>query len=742
MKRTPLMIALSFMASLAMAQDKNQLAALNLGFEKIDAATGKAIRWNTSGNGYIVGIDTTEKHSGKASMKIEGKAGKPGNAFGFCGYIIPAIYEGDKIELRAYMKFQDVKDGAIGLMLRLDNRDSTLQFDNMLQHEIQGTRDWGLFSVTLPLPKDAKNIAIGGILSGTGTLWADDFEILIDGKNIAQAKIKAPAKFKADLDSQFNKGSAIAAIPLDARRINDLTVLGKVWGFVKYYHPAVCAGEYNWDYELFRVLPKVMQCNNDQERNEILYTWIKQLGEFKTDKAKQPDSARVKLYPDLQWINDVALLGAPLSAQLNEIRNAKRKFTGYYLDIGSAANPEFKNENNYAATRYPDAGQRLLAVYRYWNIIQYFFPYKNLIGENWNNVLAEFIPKMTNAGNELEYKQAVLAMIARVHDSHASFWSVDPALEQNRGKYYVPLAVRFIEGKAVVTGYANEILGPETGLKKGDIVTAINGKPMESIVKDNLPFTPASNYATQLRNMAGNLLRTNDTSMTISYQRGSMVQTAKLPTYPRNVVYTYKEKKDTCFKYITPEIAYIYPGTIKKEYVANVMPGFMQTKGMIIDMRCYPSDAVFPMLCNYLLPQETRFCRITNADLVNPGYFIFTHYNEVGSKNPSHYKGRIVIIVNEVTQSAAEYMSMALRVAPQATVIGSTTAAADGNVSFFYLPGGVRTGISAIGVYYPDGRETQRVGIVPDITVQPTIQGIAEGRDEVLEKAIAIINGK
>lgn len=50
--------------------------------------------------------------------------------------------------------------------------------------------------------------------------------------------------------------------------------------------------------------------------------------------------------------------------------------------------------------------------------------------------------------------------------------------------------------------------------------------------------------------------------------------------------------------------------------------------------------------------------------------------------------------------------------------------------------------ISGIGVYYPDGIETQRIGIVPDIEIKPTIQGIKEGRDEVLEKAIEIINGQ
>jgi C-terminal processing protease CtpA/Prc len=98
----------------------------------------------------------------------------------------------------------------------------------------------------------------------------------------------------------------------------------------------------------------------------------------------------------------------------------------------------------------------------------------------------------------------------------------------------------------------------------------------------------------------------------------------------------------------------------------------------------------------------------------------------------------VVILINETSQSNAEYTTMALR-AGGATVIGSTTAGADGNVSDFKLPGGIRTLISGIGVYYPDGKETQRIGIVPDIDVKPTVKGFQAGKDEVLDKALELI---
>jgi hypothetical protein len=49
--------------------------------------------------------------------------------------------------------------------------------------------------------------------------------------------------------------------------------------------------------------------------------------------------------------------------------------------------------------------------------------------------------------------------------------------------------------------------------------------------------------------------------------------------------------------------------------------------------------------------------------------------------------------------------------------------------------------ISGIGVFYPDKKPTQRIGIVPDIEIKPTIAGIRARRDEVLEQALRQILG-
>jgi C-terminal processing protease CtpA/Prc len=95
--------------------------------------------------------------------------------------------------------------------------------------------------------------------------------------------------------------------------------------------------------------------------------------------------------------------------------------------------------------------------------------------------------------------------------------------------------------------------------------------------------------------------------------------------------------------------------------------------------------------------------------------------------------------VNAESQSQAEYTTMAFQSSPNVKVLGSQTAGADGNVSQITLPGNIVTCFSGLGVFYPDGTAAQRVGVKIDYPIKPTIKGIIEGKDELLEKAISLL---
>ena len=122
-----------------------------------------------------------------------------------------------------------------------------------------------------------------------------------------------------------------------------------------------------------------------------------------------------------------------------------------------------------------------------------------------------------------------------------------------------------------------------------------------------------------------------------------------------------------------------------------------------------PDDA------NELLPTMIRSYDLIPSDAGKPKYLRPT-----------------VLLINERTISQAEYTGMMFRAADNMEFVGTPTVGADGNVTDFALPGGLQPWLSGASVRWPDGRQTQRIGLRPDVRVEPTAKDIAEGKDLVL----------
>jgi C-terminal processing protease CtpA/Prc len=73
-------------------------------------------------------------------------------------------------------------------------------------------------------------------------------------------------------------------------------------------------------------------------------------------------------------------------------------------------------------------------------------------------------------------------------------------------------------------------------------------------------------------------------------------------------------------------------------------------------------------------------------------------------------------------------------------IVGGPTAGTNGNVNVQDLPGGYRVRWTGMKVLKHDGSRHHGVGIQPTVPVSRTLKGIAEGRDELLEKAIEVVN--
>lgn len=728
---------LTILISISTMNFSCQSQVFNLDFE--DILNGTPQGWNATGqSGYLVSSDSVNVQSGKYSIRVEST--EKSTNFQPITLRLPNNYDGRRITLSGYIKTENVTDGYAGLWMRIDPQ---IAFDNMGQRGITGTTDWTKYEITLPMnPAQTTQIVLGGLLVGKGKMWLDNLAVTIDGKDVSKAKIYEKVLLPADKDKEFDSGSNIIFPALNEKTIDDLELLGKLWGFLKYHHPEIGKGNYNWDYELFRMLPSYLKAKNDKEKDKLLLDWINKYGKIPACTTCKETPSDAYLKPNLSWM-EKSNVNNDLKKKIQEIYSNRYQGEHYYIKMApNVGNPQFLNENLYLNMPYPDTGFRLLALFKFWTMIDYFFPNKYLTDKNWDNVLKEYIPVFISANDELEYELAAIRIIGEINDTHANLWGGNDKIQGLRGNNYAPFRIQFVEQKWVVTDYYNPELKEASGLEIGDIITHIDGKTVEFIVDSVKKYYPASNESARMRDISADLLRSNNNTVTIQYVSLGQTKQKKIPLYARdrlNIYGWYKVNKDEkCYKLLDNNIGYVTLANIKNEDIPVIKESFKNTKGIIIDIRNYPSVFTPFTLAPYFVSNATPFVKFTMGNAGNPGEFTFRAGQEV-PKADETYKGKLVVIVNESTQSSAEYQSMAFRAGDNTTIIGSQTAGADGNVSNITLPGGLRTMISGIGVYYPDGTQTQRIGIVPDIKVEPTINGIKQGKDEVLEKAIEII---
>jgi C-terminal processing protease CtpA/Prc len=711
-----------------------------------------ALTFESSGSGAIAGwqlavgktsLDSVVVHGGRYAARLEHEPGAPGASV-IITRSLPVAFQADTVELRGWLKTENVM-GWAGLWVREDGKNTALEFDNMQRRNVKGTTDWTEYRVRLPLHPKARTIYMGVLLAGDGKVWADDLDFLLDGRPVEDAPVVVPAPDPVESDTEFDAGSLVATTSLSESQIDDLALLGKVWGFAKYHHPRIVDGQVNWDYELFRVLPGVLAARDRAAAERILEGWLARVGDPPECAPCATVPGDAQLPSDVAWIHDPEALGADLSQRLEAIyRNRPRVTEQYYVSLApGVGNPDFSNEAAYGKIPASDAGYRLLALFRFWNIVEYWYPNRDIIGENWDGVLREFVPRIMGAPDAQAYGLTMMQLIARVHDTHANLWS-SLSLRPPAGPAVLPVTARFLEGQAVVTGYSNATLGPATGLRPGDVIQALDGTPVDSLVAAWQPFYAASNEPTALRDIALSLTRGPEGPVRVS-ARGAhgafTVNANRVPTARVDqAMGRTHDLPGEAFQLLTPEVAYLKLSSVKSAETADYIRRAAGTKVLVVDIRNYPSEFVVFSLGGHFVTEPTPFARFTGGNVSNPGTFEWSEPISIQPLGP-HYEGKVVVLVDEVSQSQAEYTAMAYRAAG-ALVVGSTTAGADGNVSSIPLPAGLSTMISGIGVFYPDKTPTQRVGILPDLVVRPTISGIRAGRDEVLEAGVSRALGR
>ena len=456
-------------------------------------------------------------------------------------------------------------------------------------------------------------------------------------------------------------------------------------------------------------MPRVLAAADRQAANTVLARWIKTLGPVpRCHPCARVNVERRRLRPDLGWIDDAHRLGRSLSSKLRDIRANRVAGPQYYVaSTPGVANPIFWHEPRYPNIRFPDSGFQLLVLFRFWNVVAYWYPYRNEIGENWDKVLTEFVPRLALAHTRTVYELALMRFIAEVHDSHANLWS---ALEVRPpvGACRIPVQLQFVRRRPVVTKRLTRAAPNPSRLERSDVLTRLGGIPVGRLVRKCSPYYGDSNEAARLRDIAAQMTRGTCGSVPVCIRRAGRQLSLRVERIkvPRRVLASSRwgVLPGPAVQLLSPQVAYLKLSSAKADEATEYIRQAQGTEGLIIDLRDYPSQSMVFALGSHLVQRPTPFVRFRYADFADRGAFVWGNTTSISPAAP-HYPGKVVILVNQLTQSDAEYTAMAFRAAPNALVVGSTTAGADGNVSRVPLPGGLVSLISGLGIYYPDRRQ-------------------------------------
>ncbi len=571
----------------------------------------------------------------------------------------------------------------------------------------------------------------------------------------------APARTKID--------SAVLVILKDpihtaaqSKKIDDIFVLAKVWGFLKYFHPQIASGKYNWDNELIAFLPNYCRIGSSKERSDSLEAWINRFGVVEVCRSCSDSILKgAVLKPDLRWITSSGF-SKQLVNKLQFIVKNRKQGDQYYVTFYNGDEekdlfiPQFQHEASYSKMVFPSDVYSLLSLFRFWNAMEYWYPYKGGMPVSWDNVLRQFIPRMIAQDNIEQYTLSVEELSAALHDGHSVVRS--SKAQEMSGRYCMPFTFKMIERKAFVTSILNDSLGKLAGVRVGDVIESIDGKAINEIIKARAPFFSSSTNAAFLSYVPYIIIHSPKEQQVVKIKRKAgekdCVVRNFLPRFGTQVDWNppyFAYAQDSAFCKLPNNIGYINMGNLEKKDSVAFSKMISETNGLIIDNRQNAEEGkntnAFVQVSKLILPPDRLLFKFSSAQPGYPGVFSFaapvslrSMMGEVTTEN--YYKKNIVILSNEATMSIGEFMTMLFRKAPSAIVMGTNTAGADGAINHITLPGNIVVSFSGHGVYYPDGGETQRIGIKPDIYVKQTLAGFADHRDEILEKAIEYLKAK
>jgi C-terminal processing protease CtpA/Prc len=740
---------------------------VNLGLE--DGELGKIpTGWFQPGaaaaTGYKVELTEEGPHSGKRCVRISRVPGAKAPEFGNLMQSFDATaYRGKRVRLRAAVRAEvSGEPSQAQLWLRVDRKDNRMGFfDNMGDRPITGAK-WGHYEIVGEVADDAVSINFGLLLVGDGRAWLDSVSFEVLGK---AGEGNEPAR------------------ALEGRALDNLVAFTRLLGYVRYFHPSDQAAATKWDAFALDGVVAVEKARDAAELARVL------------EKLFQPIAPTVQVFPT----------GKAPAAQLDPAKDAPaRKFVAWYhygVGLGNAKNiyssERLDNEElakrlqdqKFAGAKMPDPstpltaelgggvscrvplalytddkgtlprpaagagarvssrpqgfvpngndrGTRLAGVALAWNVFQHFYPYFDAVKADWPAELRRALTRAATDRDEDAFLDTLRLLVAALHDGHGNVYAANAARTA-----YPPLRWDWVEDRLVVTRVAAK--GAD-GLKPGDVVLKVNGRPSAEALADRERLisgaTPQWKRYLGLRELAGGA-EGSELTLDVRDPSGKARAVRVRRTLDRAAFNGLSDVRPEKIAELKPGILYVDIDRITDKDFRDALPKLEKAKGIIFDLRGYPSS-VSPTPLRHLSEKTINSARWQVPITLHPDRrgVVFDRSNWVLKPTKPRFTAKMAFVTDGRAISYAESYMGIVEHYKLADIVGAPTAGTNGNINPFTLPGGYRVVWTGMKVVKHDGSRHHGVGIQPTVPVSRTIRGVAEGRDELLERAIKVVS--
>ncbi|MBS1903804.1 MAG: hypothetical protein JSS75_08885 [Bacteroidetes bacterium] len=375
-----------------------------------------------------------------------------------------------------------------------------------------------------------------------------------------------------------------------------------------------------------------------------------------------------------------------------------------------------------------DRATRLADVITAWNIIEHFWPYFDVVHVDWMHELRAALTRAASDDDDLRFGRTLRIMMASLHDGHA--WVGDMAPHRQ-----APFTAVIADSRVVVNQLAEGYAG---AIRVGDVINKVNGVPIAQWYARIDSLTPAATRTAHEYKVYENLYAALDADsvvLTISDRDNKYRDIAEVVP---SVTPTFARPKKEHIGELRDGIWYVDLDATTSDELSAALGKLEHANAVIFDLRGYPNHMLREPI-SHMISTTALSPRMSVPLVMLPDRVDAKWSNVRWQIKPSlPHLTNIVHLADGRAVSAAETYLSIIDAYHIGEIVGDTTAGTDGNINPFTLPGEFYVSWTGMQVLKHDGSQLHDVGIAPTVVCKPTLRGIRDGKDEVLEKGIEV----